>query len=229
MKVAGSARSREILVRPNAQRLIRDLNRSAADAVHGLDPALFVDEDFEPFGIDVVLEPDEALSLDGGATLRVLHTPGHTWDFLSFHLPEEGILVASEAAGVRHPNGYVVTECLVDFEAYMTSVRRLALLDAGILCQAHHFVFTDGDVEAFFRQSTRTALEFHSLVEEVWEAAGGDFQATLERIKVLEYDPFPLPRQPEPAYRLNLEARIRSVLRSREKRVAEGPLSPHKN
>lgn len=212
MKVAGSAHAREILQRPNAIRLIRDLNRSAADAVHGLDPDLLVDEPFETFEIDDLLEPESVHSLGDGQTLRILATPGHTWDFLSFFVPESGLLVASEAAGVLHPNGYLVCECLVDFEAYLTSVRRLAALDARLVSQAHHYVFTNRDAEAFFRKSTRISLEFQALVERLWEETGEDFAETVERVKTLEWDPMPMPRQPEPAYRLNLEARIRSVL-----------------
>ena len=212
MKVAGSARAREILQRPNAIRLIGDLNRTASDAVHGLDPDLLVDEPFEPFEIDDVLEPETGYPLGDGRSLQVLSTPGHTWDFLSFHVPESGLLVASEAAGVLHPNGYLVCECLVDFEAYLTSVRRLAALDAGLVSQAHHYVFTDRDVAAFFQQSTRISLEFQALVERLWKETRGDLSETLERVKALEWDPMPMPRQPEPAYRINLEARIRSVL-----------------
>lgn len=212
MRVAGSARAREILQRPNAIQLIRDLNHTASDAVHGLDPDLLVDDPFEPFEIDVTLEPDSVHSLGGGRTLRVLSTPGHTWDFLSFHVPEQGILVASEAGGVLHPNGYVMCEWLVDFKAYLTSLRRLAALNANLVSQAHHYVFTDHDVEAFFRKSTRSALEFQALVERLYEETQGDLDETVERVKALEWDPMPMPRQPEPAYRLNLEARIRSVL-----------------
>ncbi|MCF8061998.1 MAG: MBL fold metallo-hydrolase [Deltaproteobacteria bacterium] len=213
MQVAGSERSRQILQRPNAIRLIRELNRNAADAVYGIDPALLVDEPFQPCEIDRVIEPGGTVPLGPGLGLRALHTPGHTWDFLSFHVPERALLVASEAAGVLHPNDYVVCECLVSFEAYLTSLRRLAGLGAEILCQAHHYVFTGPDVEAFFRRSTRMTLEFHALVERIWEETGGDLQETVERVKTLEYDPMPAPRQPEAAYRLNLEARIRSARR----------------
>ena len=213
MKVAGSARAGEILGRPNAVRLIRELNRSAADAVHGIDPALLVDDAFEPFGIDRVVEPGETLDLGNGTSLRVLHTPGHTWDFMSYYVPEKRYLVASEAAGVMHTNGYVVCECLIGFDVYMTSLRRLAALPADVLCQAHQFVFTGSDVEDFLRLSTRTAMEFRALVEDLWEENGGDLQATVERVKSLEYDFFDLPRQPEAAYLLNLEARIRSVVK----------------
>jgi glyoxylase-like metal-dependent hydrolase (beta-lactamase superfamily II) len=211
MKVAGSEHSRRILERPNAVRLIRELNRNAADAVHGIDPGLLTNEPFEPCGIDLVIEPGSTVPLWPDLGLRALHTPGHTWDFLSFHVPERNLLVASEAVGVLHPNDYLVCECLVDFEAYLTSLRRLARLEAEILCQAHHYVFTGPDVEAFLRRSTRMTLEFQSLVERIWEETR-DLGETLERVKALEYDPMPPPRQPEPAYRLNLEARIRAVL-----------------
>jgi glyoxylase-like metal-dependent hydrolase (beta-lactamase superfamily II) len=212
MRVAGSDHAREILQRPNAIRLIRDLNHSASDAVHGLDPNLLVNDPFEPFEIDDLLEPGGIHSLGDGRTLRVLSAPGHTWDFLSFYVPEQDILVASEAAGILHPNGYVMCECLVDFVAYLTSLRRLASLNARLVSQAHHYVFTDRDVEVFFRKSTRSALEFHSLVERLWEETQGDVAETVERVKALEWDPMPMPRQPEPAYRINLEARIRSIL-----------------
>lgn len=221
MKVAASERSRQILQRPNAINLISKLNREAGDAVFGIAPALLVEEPFEPFTVDMVVEPGPGPSIGPDLSLHALHTPGHTWDFLSFHVPEIGLLVASEAAGVLHPNGYVVTENLVSFEVYMTSLRRLAGLGADILCQAHHYVFTGRDVEAFMRKSTRAALEFQALVEQVWETSGGNLQETVERVKVMEYDPMPLPRQPESAYRINLEARIRAVLDSGPLRTAD--------
>jgi len=214
MKVAGSERSRQILARPNAIRLIRELNRNAADAVHGIDPGLLVADPFEPFVVDRVIEPGCSTPIGPGLSLRALHTPGHTWDFLSFFVPERGILVAAEAVGVLHPNDHLVCECLVDFEAYITSLRRLAALGAEVLCQAHHYVFTGEYVEAYFRRSTRTTLEFQSLVEGIWRENGKDFHKTVERVKALEYDPMPPPRQPEPAYRLNLEARVRAILKA---------------
>lgn len=214
MKVAASERSRQILNRPNAISLIRELNSNIGDAVFGTDPDLLVHEPFEPFTVDVVVEPGNSIPLAPGLTLHALHSPGHTWDFLSFHVPEAGLLVASEAVGVMHHSGYVVTECLVSFDAYMTSLRRLAALDSEILCQAHHYVYTDGDVEDFMRKATRTAMEFHDLVEQVWEKTSGSLSKTVELIKTLEHDPMPPPRQPEAAYRINLEARIRSVLES---------------
>jgi len=212
MKVAGSARARQVLARPNAVRLIRELNDDPSAAVHGLDPRILSSESFEPFDVDWILEPDSRVVLEGGVEVHALATPGHTWDFFSFHVPAMDLLVASEAAGVMHPVGYVMCECLVDFEAYMTSLRRLAQLESRVLCQAHHFVFTDAHVEDFLRRGTRTSMEFQALVERLFRETGGDRGETLERIQALEYDPLPLPRQPEHAYRINLAARIRSVL-----------------
>lgn len=212
MKIAGSAHAREILARPNAINLIRELNRNAASAVHGIDPKILTPEPFDTFDIDVILEPGNTLDLYDGIKMEVLSTPGHTWDFFSFHIPRLKILVASEAAGVMNQDGYVMCDCLVSFNAYMTSLRRLANLGARVLCQGHHFAFTDDDVEEFLARSTRTTMEFQSFAESVYQSAGGDLQETVERITALEYDPIPPPKQPEPAYRINLEARIKSAL-----------------
>ncbi len=213
MSVAGSAKSKELMQRPNAVKLITELNRTAADAVYGIDPGRLSGEPFEPFEIDTVVEPGREISLGAGIHLRALASPGHTWDFLSYYIPERRLLVGSEAVGVANTSGYVVADCLVDFLVYMTSLRRLAALDVDILCQAHHYVYLGRDVPSFFRRSTRNAVEFQALVESLWEETGRDFSETVERVKMLEWDPLPLPKQPEPAYRINLEARIRSVLK----------------
>lgn len=212
MKIAGSAKSRTIMERPNAVKLITELNKTAADAVYGIDPGRLSQEIFEPFAIDTVLGPGEEIHLGDGTYLRALASPGHTWDFLSYYVPERRILIGSEAVGVADNSGYVVAECLVDFEVYMTSLRRLASLEVTTLCQAHHYVYLDKDVPRFFRRSTMNAIEFQALVEALWEETGGDLPRTVEWVKRLEWDPLPLPKQPEPAYRINLEARIRSVL-----------------
>jgi glyoxylase-like metal-dependent hydrolase (beta-lactamase superfamily II) len=212
MKAAASEKTGAVLKRPNAVKLIRRLNREVTEALDGIDKAKLVDIPFEPFAIDRVLEDGEVIELGGGLTCRVLHTPGHTWDYLSYYVPERKILIAPEAVGCANTTGYVVTESLVDFDAYFQSLRRLSRLDVEILCQGHTFVYLDGDVEDFFRRSTETALAFKALVERVWEEEG-DLQKTVDRIKALEYDPVPNPKQPEPAYLLNLEARIKSIIR----------------
>jgi hypothetical protein len=55
-------------------------------------------------------------------------------------------------------------------------------------------------------------LIFNKTGEEYWIREKGDLRRVIERIRETEYDPLPSPKQTEPAYMINLEARIKSVL-----------------
>ena len=209
--IAASQRAAEIVRRPNARKLMADLNDSAAETVRKWKPELHLSEPFQPFEVDRVLEDGDRLELGPGLSVQVIATPGHTWDFLSYYIPERKILIASEAVGCADTTGYVVTEFLVDFEVYLKSLTRLAALDVDILCQGHRLVYTGSDVADFFKRSIRTASEFKNQVVDLLTREGGDIRRVVEWIKADEYDSRPEPKQPEPAYRINLEARVKHL------------------
>jgi len=209
--IAASGRAAEIVRRPNARKLMADLNDSAADTVRKWKSELPLNESFRPFEVDRVLTDEDRLDLGSGLSVQVIATPGHTWDFLSYYIPERKILIASEAAGCADTAGYVVTEFLVDFEVYLKSLTRLAALDVDILCQGHRLVYTGSDVPDFFERSLRTASEFKTQVVDLLTREGGDIRRVVELVKADEYDSRPEPKQPEPAYRINLEARVKHL------------------
>jgi len=212
LKAAASKKASDILKRPNAIKLIQTLSAGAANVLFEFDEAKLVRDPFEPFEIDRVLQDGDVVELADGLTVQVLATPGHTWDFLSYYVPEKKLLVASESAGCALSSGYISTDCLTDFGVYMNSLKRLVSLEAQILCQGHRSVYVDEDVGAFLQRSIRSALDFKAMVEEYWLKEKGDLRRVLERIRKAEYDPLPMPKQTEPAYMINLEARIKSVL-----------------
>jgi glyoxylase-like metal-dependent hydrolase (beta-lactamase superfamily II) len=212
LKAAASKKARDILKRPNAIKLIQTLSAGAENVLCEFDESRLVRDAFEPFEVDRVLRDGDTVDLEDGLTVQVLATPGHTWDFLSYYVPEKKILVASESAGCALSSGYISTECLTDFEVYMNSLKRLASLDAQILCQGHRYVYLDEDVDAFLQRSIRAALDFKDRVEDYWLKERGDLRRVLERTRETEYDQLPTPKQPEPAYMINLEARIKSIL-----------------
>jgi glyoxylase-like metal-dependent hydrolase (beta-lactamase superfamily II) len=212
LTVAASRKASEILKRPNAVKLIQALSESAAEALAAMGESGLSDEAFEPFDVDMILEDGDVIKLEGGLTVQVLSTPGHTWDFLSYYIPEKKILIASEAGGCANILGDISTDCLTDFGLYLDSLRRLAALDVDVLCQGHRFVYVGQDAKAFLPRSIQAALEFKDMVQESWEAEHGDLARTMARIKEIEYDPLPLRKQPEPAYLINLGARVKSLL-----------------
>ena len=56
------------------------------------------------------------------------------------------------------------------------------------------------------------------MVQEFWRAEMGDMSRVMTHIKAIEYDNLEFREQNEPAYMINLEARIKSVLKAREGR-----------
>ena len=113
--------------------------------------------------------------------------------------------------GCADTTGYVVTEFLVDFEVYLKSLTRLAALDVEVLCQGHRLVYTGPEVADFFKRSLRTASEFKTQVVDLLTREGGDVRRVVELVKADEYDSRPEPKQPEPAYLINLEARVKHL------------------
>ncbi|OPY77606.1 MAG: hydroxyacylglutathione hydrolase [Syntrophorhabdus sp. PtaU1.Bin153] len=211
LRVAGSGRSAEIMKRCNAQALIRQLSRNVIPLVagiDGIDESRLIVYPFEPFEFDFILEDGQTIELEDGLTIRVIATPGHTRDLMSYYIPEKRILIATEAGGIRDQAGQIITEFLVDYDMYVESLKRLAALDVDIFCQGHHFVFVGDDVGSFFARSLKAAEEFRNDVEILLDVEGGSVERVVQRIKAKQYDTNTGVKQSEEAYLLNLTARV---------------------
>ncbi len=220
LKVAASRRAAEIMARPNALALMERLNHAAAEQVRAWAPELGETPGFEPFEVDLVLEDGQEVDLGDGLTVRALATPGHTWDFMSYHVPQRDILVASEAVGCADGTGYVVSEFLVDYDAYVGSLRRLAGLGARVLCQGHRLIYLDEAVDEYIARSLQAAADYKEWVESLLEQEDGDLERVAQRVRAQEYDPRPQPKQPLPAYLLNLRARVGHLAQRRAAALA---------
>jgi glyoxylase-like metal-dependent hydrolase (beta-lactamase superfamily II) len=208
LTIAASARAAQIVQRPNALALMARLSAEAEKAARAWGQNPPADAGFAPFAVEMLLEDGQKVDLGDGRSLDVLATPGHTWDFLSYHLPAEGILVASEAVGCADSSGKVVTEFLVDFDAYLESLNRLAALKPRVLAQGHRVVYTGQDAADYLARAQAAAPVFKALVERLLDEHHGDVEKVVGIIKAQEYDPTPVPRQPEPAYLINLTTRV---------------------
>ena len=211
LKIAASGRAAEIVRRPNAIEFMHQLNRMTLNWVEAEAPGITENISFKPFNVGLVLSDGDRIKIDKGLTVHIIETPGHTWDALSFYIPEKKLLVAGEAVGCMSPAGFIYTEFLVDFEAYLHSIERLATLDVDILCQSHHQVITGSDARGFFGRSIQAAKDYKRRVEDLLSAENGDQEKVAARIKAEEYDPLPGPKQPEQAYLINLAARVKHL------------------
>ena len=212
LRVAASKRAGQIMKRPNAVTLMADLNCKVIPRValvDGVDASRLSAEPFLPFDVDMTVEDGQTAELGADVSVRVLATPGHTRDHVSYYIPEKKILVATEASGCLDRAGQIVTEFLVDYDAYLASLKRLAGLPVEVLCQGHHFVFVGAkEVSAFFARSIREAESFKERVYELLDDEDGRVEQVVARIKAEQYDTNPHVKQLENAYLLNVRAQV---------------------
>jgi len=211
MKIAASKQAKEIINRPNAVSLIRELNIAGKSAMKSYGVNINSKEIFQTFEIDMTLDHGDRVECSNNMSIQVIRTPGHTWDCLSYYIPEQKLLISSEAGGQIDLTGYMVSDCLADYGQYLNSLKELNRLDVEILCPGHIAVYTGKDAKKYLQDSLEECERFRMRVEKCINDEKGDLENVKTRIKAIEYDNNPGPKQPEPAYLINLEARILAV------------------
>ena len=223
--IGGSAQCGKVLERPGAIQLIRDLNIEATADLKKMGVKSIHKKPFQVFDIDFIIKPEQKIGLSSNLTIEAYNTPGHTWDFMSYWIPEKKILIASEAVGCYESDGYIQPEFLIDFDVYLDSLKKLEKLGARILCAGHRAVFTDADAEEHIRSSLEAADNYLNMVEKFLIQENGDIERTVTRVKAVEWDERPLPKQPEHAYMLNTRQRVEKIWermnKNRDKRLLE--------
>lgn len=219
MKVAASQLSAQILQRENAVALISRLNNSAIETLSALpnvDHTMLLDIPFEPFEVDTILQDEQIISLDSNSELQVLATPGHTRDHLTYFFPREKILIAGESSGCLDGSGNIITEFASDYDAYLSSLRRIASLSVEILCQGHRIVFVGREeVENFLQRSINDAIIFKERVYELLDEEKGSIDQVIQKIKAERYDTMKGIKQPLVPYLLNLTAQVNHLAAKR--------------
>lgn len=115
--------------------------------------------------IDRILADGDCITV-GNLKFDVLATPGHSDCSLSFHEPNSGILIISDATG------YFIADCdyfwpnyFTDYAAYLESIKRLSALDAEVLCLSHNAVVKGaGAVKAYFEGAVTATETYHERI-----------------------------------------------------------------
>lgn len=218
MKIAGSSRSGEILSNPKAIKMISRLNQESMALFSPPEVPVLNTVPFESIAFDREFSDGESVSLACGTTIEVFNTPGHTWDFLSYWLPDKRVLIASEAVGCYENETFIQPEFLVNFDVYLESLDRLAALDPRVLCAGHHAVFTELNAPEHIQASVEAAHTYRIMVEQFLEKEDGNIERVTTLVKAVHWDPLPWPKQPETPYLINTRQRVK-VIWERMKKV----------
>lgn len=211
IRISGSEKCRDILANPRAVQLMTALSREGTRGMKALGVSPLSEDPFEPFDMDRVVEPDQKIFLSPGISLLPLNTPGHTRDFMSYWIPEKKILIASEAVAIYETTGHIQTEFLVDVDAYLDSLERLSTFDANVLCPGHYAVFTGRDATAHIQNSIQVTKAYLQRTERLLDLEHGNVERVVSRTKEMEWDHRPWPKQPESAYLINTQQRVKII------------------
>lgn len=207
-RIAASSKAAEILTRPNAVGLIR---RLSADYEQQMKTELSgEDVSFSPLTVTDPLEDGDCLELDGGRICRVIATPGHTRDSLSFFFPDTGIAFAGDAAGAWE-NGFVHSPFLVSYEDYMASIEKLIALQPAAICIPHSGIVTGPDAARYLACARDAAREYKDWIAAYLERYDGNQEKVVERITAEEYDTQADHIQKRQPFILNLRAKVKAA------------------
>ena len=131
-----------------------------------------------------VVESVDGEELDlGGATVRVLWTPGHSTHHQSFFVPEDGVLIVGDAGGFYNPyTGVIMPTTPPPFNppSAVESLDKLIALEPRLICYGH-FGFAENAVEKL-EAHKRQVLLWSRIVEEGVEE-GLDMREIYDRIR----------------------------------------------
>jgi glyoxylase-like metal-dependent hydrolase (beta-lactamase superfamily II) len=115
--------------------------------------------------VDRTVDEGDTIRTDG-ISLTVLATPGHSDCSLSFHDPETGLLIISDATGYympQHDDWW--PNYFGNYADYLSSMRRLAELGASVLGLSHNAVIQGADdVNSYFRRAIATTEQYHQRI-----------------------------------------------------------------
>ncbi len=148
--------------------------------------------DEKKIAVDRIIAEGDTITVED-VSFDVLQTPGHSDCSLSFHQPEQRVLLVSDATGYYMPEH----DCwwpnyFTGYDAYLGSMRRLAKLDAEILCLSHNAVICGADdVRSYFGRAIEATEQCHRRIIEEAEW-GKSVREIAEKLGSEVYEKSPL-------------------------------------
>lgn len=209
LKVAASRPAADIFKKPNAVNLIQSLSRDYEEQ----HKALFESENvfFDALEVDRVLEDGETVDLGGAWVFRVIATPGHTRDGISFYFPGIKALICGEAAGVPDRNFRIHPEFLASYRDYVASLEKLASLDVEVIMLSHHYVLTEADARSYLKKSLESTFAFAERIRRYLAESDGSRESVVKRIFEEDHQDTGAIQQAERPYLINLAAKVKAV------------------
>ena len=208
LKIAGHSLARDVMKNPRAISTMKGLSDVYRQMLGLTGP----ETEFFPPDIDLVLKDGDKIDLGGGITVRVLETPGHTRDSLTFFIEPLSAVVVGEALGVVQIDGNICPEFLTDFKAYVDSALKIIDTDPSVIIMPHGPSLTGDDASTFLGGVISAAYAWKDMIAETLDDTSGDIDLSTQKLFDHLYDPTRIGQEMN-AFRTNLSAKVTCIKR----------------
>lgn len=140
-------------------------NLACAEAMN-CEMNITLDEWLSSFEVTNILGDGDAVDLGADVEVKLIATPGHTNDSVSYFVKPDAALACAEAAGSFGGRDKVVSSFSADYADYLESLEKLASLDVRALSFPHSGVLTGEMVPKYLMEARQEAERFHNTVKE---------------------------------------------------------------
>ncbi|MCL1914836.1 MAG: MBL fold metallo-hydrolase [Eubacteriaceae bacterium] len=160
IRIVTSGIGAEVLLKSTPRRVIREFSQVAATKMN---ITLSLDYSDDLFQADIIVKDNDIIDL-GGLTVKVLETPGHTRDALSFFIQEIGVLALNETMGVLMSDGGIYPCYLTSFHDAIDSIEKCRKIPYAFLSLPHRGIISESDAENFFDLALKANEECHAFI-----------------------------------------------------------------
>jgi glyoxylase-like metal-dependent hydrolase (beta-lactamase superfamily II) len=174
--VTASARSRELLQKPNVIASIAALNQTMLAPSGRTGPDGERDLHFDGIAVEAVVGDGDILTCSD-LSLEILEVPGHSSCSIAVYIPEEKALFASDAGGI--PLGdKIFTAANSNFDLYQASLAKMATRDVAIHLAEHYGARSGEEGRRFLQDAMAAAAETRQALEATYAEIGDEAQTT---------------------------------------------------
>lgn len=197
-----------VLLKNTPRRVIRELSLTAAEINRTAFDSSYNDDAFQA---DVIVKENDIIPF-GELSVKVIETPGHTRDSLSYFIPELELLILNETPGVLLPNGNMCPCYLTSYSDTISTIEKCRQLKYKHISLPHRGIVSQDETADFFEKALAVNMSCREFILEMREENLSEDEM-LERFCRKYYSGILMVMQPKPAFITNARATISCTLR----------------
>ncbi len=168
----------EVIASPQTAELVSDRSylercfewNAHAAAAAQVELSLKQEEWLNLFRVDRIVRDGDTVYLRGGVELKVIASPGHTPDSLSFFVRPDGVVVGGEALGGYHGRGKFSVCFSESYTEYLEALDKLSNLEVKAIVFSHCGALTGELAQAYLTNARTEAEKLHGVITQRLES-----------------------------------------------------------